>query len=57
MNADYGYYAWEGFKGWKVGGYVTVAKGMRAGIEYFDLKGKESDLKQRTLWSELQVRF
>ena len=57
MNADYGYYAWEGFKGWKAGGYVTLAKGMRAGIEYYDLKGKESDLKQRTVWSELQVRF
>ena len=57
MNADYGWYAWEGFKGYKLGGYLTVAKGMRAGIEYFDLKGKETDLKQRTIWTELQVRF
>ena len=57
MNADYGYYAWEGFKGYKVAGYVTVAKGMRAGVEYYDLKGKETDLKQRTLWGEFQIRF
>ena len=46
-----------GFKGYKVAGYYAVAKGMVAGVEYYDLKGKESDLKQRTLWGEFQVRF
>ena len=41
-----------------VAGYVTVAKGMRAGIEWYDLKGKEDPKsKARTLWTELQVRF
>jgi hypothetical protein len=47
-----------GFKGYKVAGYYTIAKNMRAGIEYYDLKGySNSDVKARTLWSELQVRF
>ena len=47
-----------GFRGYMVAGYVTVAKGMRAGIEYYDLKGKEEPkTKARTLWTELQVRF
>ena len=57
MNADPARFTTEGFKGWKVAGYVTVAKGMRAGIEYYDLKGKISDFKQRTLWGELQIRY
>ena len=47
-----------GFKGYKVAGYYTLAKNMRAGIEYYDLKGySNSDVKARTLWTELQVRF
>ena len=47
-----------GFKGYMVAGYVTVAKEMRAGVEYYDLKGKEDPKsKARTLWTELQVRF
>ena len=47
----------NGFKGYKVAAYYTVAKGMMAGIEYYDLKGKDNDNKVRTLWTELQVRF
>ncbi|MBR1511365.1 MAG: S-layer homology domain-containing protein [Acidaminococcaceae bacterium] len=46
-----------GFKGYKVAGYYALAKGMVAGVEYYDLKAKESDAKDRTLWTELQVRF
>ena len=47
-----------GFKGFKVAGYYAVAKGMVAGIEYYDLKGKDNtDQKRKTLWTELQVRF
>ena len=47
-----------GFKGYKVAGYYAVAKGMVAGVEYYDLKGKEDPKsKARTLWTELQVRF
>ena len=47
----------EGFKGYSLAGYVTVAKNMVAGLEWYDLKGKESDNKEKTLWSELVVSF
>ena len=55
-------YAWdkfdgEGFKGYNVGGNVTLAKNMVATVEYYDLKGKESDQHARTLWSQLVVTF
>ena len=46
------------FKGYKLAAYYTLAKGMRAGIEWYDLKGKLGDKpKARTLWTELQLRF
>ena len=59
MNADCSVFTCnnDGFKGYLIGGYYTLAKGMRAGVEWYDLKGKESDKHQRTLWTELQVRF
>ena len=48
----------QGFKGWSVAGNVTVAKNMIATVEYFDIKGKEdSDMKAKTLWSQLAVTF
>jgi hypothetical protein len=48
----------DAFKGYKLAAYYTLAKGMRAGIEWYDLKGKLGDKpKARTLWTELQVRF
>ena len=48
----------QGFKGWSVAGDVTVAKNMIATVEYFDIKGKEdSDMKAKTLWSQLAVTF
>lgn len=47
----------EGFKGYSVGGYLTVAKNMMVGVEYYNLKGKESSLKDRTLWQQLIVNF
>jgi hypothetical protein len=62
MNGDYGLFSMAndgaGFKGYKVGAYYTVAKNMRAGIEWFDLEDLEdSNVKARTLWTEFQVRF
>ena len=62
MNGDYGLFSMAnggaGFKGYKVAGYYTVAKNMRAGIEYYDLKDLEdSDVKARTLWTEFQIKF
>ena len=50
-------YLTEGFKGYSLAGYVTVAKNMEAGLEWFDLKGKETDRKERTLWGQLVVSF
>ena len=47
----------EGFKGYSVAGYYTVAKNMIAGIEYYDLKQTYSDDKMKTLWSQLIVTF
>ena len=49
--------AGNGFKGYKLAAYYAVAKGMVAGIEWYDLKAKEGDNKSKTLWTELQVRF
>ena len=48
----------DGFKGYSVAGSYTVAKNMMASVKYYDLKSKEdSDKKNKTLWSELQLRF
>ena len=57
MNGRYSAFAGEGFKGYKLAGYYTVAKNMVAGIEYYDLKGKENDKSAKTLWSQLVVTF
>ena len=47
----------EGFKGWYAGAWYTVAKGMVAGVEYWDMKGRESGEKAKTLWTEFKVTF
>lgn len=60
MNGDYTMFDTYGFKGYMVGGNLTVAKNMVATVEYYDLKGKGGDLDNshaRTLWSELNVTF
>ena len=60
MNGDYGRQTlWaDGFKGYSVAASYTVAKNMMASVKYYDLKSKEdSDKKEETLWSELQLRF
>ena len=62
MNGAYGTdyagtYSGEGFKGYSVAGYYTVAKNMVAGVEYYDLKQTYSDDKMKTLWSQLIVTF
>ncbi len=46
-----------GFKGFKLGANYAVAKGMVAGIEYYDLKAKNGGAKNKTLWTELVVTF
>ena len=47
----------EGFKGWSIAGDYTIAKNMIATVEYFDLKGKETGAKAKTIWSQLAVTF
>ena len=57
MNGAYDKFEKEGFKGYMAGANLTVAKNMVASVEYYDLKGKESDKHARTLWSELAISF
>ena len=57
MSGHYDYFPVEGFKGYLVGAKYAVAKNMVAGIEYYDLKGKEFDAKAKTLWSQLVITF
>ncbi|MBQ9635630.1 MAG: hypothetical protein IJV12_05390, partial [Acidaminococcaceae bacterium] len=50
-----------GFKGWSVGGEVTLAKNMIASVTYYDtkaLKGNlENNAKSKVVWSEFNVTF
>ena len=50
-----------GFKGWSIGGEVTVAKNMVASVTYYDtkaLKGElEENAKTKVIWSEFNVTF
>ncbi|WP_416182381.1 S-layer homology domain-containing protein [Acidaminococcus timonensis] len=63
MNGNYDAFGPDGFKGWMVGGNLTVAKNMVAQVEYYDLKSKGDfgDYKDgdhnKTLWSQLVVTF
>ena len=54
---DWGYFANEGFKGYMVGGGVTLAKNMVYQLHYYDIEGKESGLDDQVLWSRLQIMF
>lgn len=54
---DWSYYIDEGFKGYMVGGGVTLAKNMVYQLHYYDLEGKESGLDDQVLWSRLQIMF
>ena len=47
----------EGFKGYWVQGKVTLAKNMIAGIQYWDLKGRETSIKNKMTWADLVVTF
>lgn len=54
---DWSYYVDEGFKGYMVGGGVTLAKNMVYQLHYYDLEGKESGLDDQVFWSRLQIMF
>ena len=47
----------EGYKGYSLSGSYTVAKNMMYTIQWFDLKGRESNVKDKVLWNEFQLRF
>ena len=64
MNGDWYVFPYTGFKGYMVGGNLTVAKNMVATVEYYDLKNKDAENGNdagnnhaRTLWSELNITF
>ena len=56
-TGDWSYYVDEGFKGYMVGGGVTLAKNMVYQLHYYDLEGKESGLDDQVIWSRLQIMF
>ena len=52
----------SGFKGWSIGGDVTVAKNMVLGVTYYDTKPMKSAVdagktKAKVLWSEFNITF
>ena len=58
MNGNYDAFGPDGFKGWMVGGNLTVAKNMVAQVEYYDLKDKgDTSDHSKTLWSQMVVTF
>ena len=59
MQGDYTEPAFfsEGFTGYNLGAYYTLAKNMVGGLEWWDLKGKESSNKVQTLWSSVYITF
>ncbi len=57
FTGDWDLFAKEGFKGYMVGGGITVAKNMVYQLHYYDLEGKESGLDDRVIWSRLQFMF
>ena len=57
FTGDWDYFTDEGFKGYMVGGAVTVAKNMVYQLHYYDLEGKETGLDDQVIWSRLQIMF
>ena len=46
-----------GFKGYSVFANHTFAKNIVGQVEYYDLKDKVTDLKAKTLWSQVVFTF
>ena len=47
----------QGMKGWYAVAKYTLAKNMIADIEYWDLKNRVTDTKNKTLFTGLYVTF
>ena len=56
-TGDWDFFATEGYKGYDLGANYTLAKNMVYNIDYYELEGKESGLKNKVLWSRLQINF
>lgn len=56
-TGDWAFFNREGFKGYAVGGAVTLAKNMVYNVDYYDLEGKESEKETRVIWNRLQINF
>ena len=57
MNGYYNSFPLEGFKGYLLAANYTLAKNMVAEFQYYDLKGKETDKKAKTLWTQMTITF
>ena len=60
MSGEYGEFGDSGFKGYRVGGNLALAKNMVTTVEFYDLKGKggtDEGKHVRTLWSQMVVTF
>lgn len=55
MNGLAGYM--DGFKGYSIGAQYAVAKNIVFGLEYYDLKDKITDEKNRTIWTQFIFDF
>jgi hypothetical protein len=47
----------QGFKGYGVGTYYTLAENTICGIEYYDLENKLDKRRARTLWAHVSFFF
>ena len=55
MNGLAGYM--DGFKGYSVGAQYAIAKNIVFGLEYYDLKDKITNEKNRTIWTQVIFDF
>ena len=55
MNGLAGYM--DGFKGYSVGAQYALAKNIVLGLEYYDLKDKITNEKNRTIWTQVIFDF
>ena len=56
-TGDWDIFASEGFKGYNLGANYTLAKNLVYNIDYYELEGKESGMKDKVLWSRVQINF
>ena len=58
MDPNVGNDHWlNGMKGYSIIGRYTLAKNMMAEIEWFDVKDRGNDQKDKSLWTAMQIRF